>query len=415
MRVLWVVNTLMPEVAERFGMTSGHAISWVAAMSVCLKRRDDMELAIVSPVKNTTQFKNELDGIVYYFVCRNSSVNEWQHILDNFDPDIIHVYGTEWGHALPLIKMHQEVPIVISLQGLLTEYQRFYYAGMDVTTILKNITFRDLIKGTIIHDRRDFQKRAVREQEMLRSVKYVEGRTAWDRVSAMRINPELTYYHCPRLLRDAFYHQRKWKMESAEPHSIFVHQGMYPIKGLHIMLEALQLLRNKYPDVKMYVAGNDRISCPTFKQKLKRNGYAKYVKKLIDRWNLGSSVFFTGFLDAEKMADRLLRSNVMVIPSAIENAPNSLAEAEVLGVPCVASYVGGNPEMLRDGQDGFLYCYNEPALLADKIGKIFDNPDLAQRFSESAREFALKRHDPATLERTLVGIYEDILLKEGKL
>ena len=99
-------------------------------------------------------------------------------------------------------------------------------------------------------------------------------------------------------------------------------------------------------------------------------------------------------------------THVALIPSAIENSPNSLAEAMLVGTPIVASYVGGVPDMLKDKEEGFLYCYNDPGMLATYISKIFESDELASYFSNNSRKTAWKRHDPLQLENTLIDIYD---------
>lgn len=409
MKILWSVNTIMPRVAEKLNIKSGHAISWIDAMSERLKSRTDLQLAIVVPNKKYKKTKMNVDNITYYLISEHASKDDWNKILEDYRPDVIHAYGTELGHNFELIKSQPDVPIIISLQGILTEYERFYYGGIDVSKYFLNFTIRDLVFGSVFKERRKFQKNAVREQYMLQNVSYVEGRTDWDRVASTNINPKLQYYHCPRLLRNVFYETAPWNIDLMEAHSIFVTQGNYPIKGLHFLLEAVEILRKKYPDIRLYIAGKDTTNPKKIVDKLKRTGYSKMLKKQIQKNQLNENIVFTGTLTAQEVAVRLSRCNVMVIPSVIENAPNALAEAEVLGVPCVASYVGGNPEMLKDGEEGFLYCYNEPGLLADKISKIFDDASLAMKFSENSRETALKRHNPEFLESTIIEIYQNVI------
>jgi len=81
----------------------------------------------------------------------------------------------------------------------------------------------------------------------------------------------------------------------------------------------------------------------------------------------------------------------------------------ILGVPCVASYVGGVPDMLKHGEEGFIYQTDAPYMLAHYVCEIFENEDLALSFSKEAREHALKTHDRETNTKRLIEIYNSIL------
>ena len=65
----------------------------------------------------------------------------------------------------------------------------------------------------------------------------------------------------------------------------------------------------------------------------------------------------------------------------------------LLGVPCVASYVSGIPDILKDKEEGFLYQHDAPYMLAHFICEIFKRDDLALKFSSNSRNRALKTHD----------------------
>ena len=409
MRILWSVNTLMPNVAKKIGVNSAHAISWVDAMSKELIKDKDIVLSIASTAKVDELKKVDLEGLVYYILPSNDLDKAWGKVIEDFSPDVIHLYGTEKTHNIPLIKREDvNSKIVISLQGILKGYERVYYGGIDVSVLIKNLTFRDLLTESVFGGRRRFQRNAKTEAWQLEHVKCVEGRSTWDRVYALSINPNLKYFYCPRLIRAPFYNIH-WDKEKMEPHTIFVHQGDYPIKGLHFVFEALPHLINRYPDLKLYIAGSDILQRKTLFKKITRNGYSKYLLSLFKKYNLKNRVVFLGKMTAEEVAKRLSVTNVMVIPSVIENCPNSLAEAMLVGTPSVASYVGGNAELLNNGECGELYCYNEPLMLANCIDKIFSSEELASQYSIRSREVALKRHDPETLKKTLLGIYNQII------
>ena len=100
---------------------------------------------------------------------------------------------------------------------------------------------------------------------------------------------------------------------------------------------------------------------------------------------------------------------VMVLPSAIENSPNSLCEAQLVGIPCVASFVGGVPEMLRDGKDGYLYTFNEPLMLAEYISRIFDSDSLAEQFSMSSYEWIRSRQGENDVVNKTINNYKTII------
>ena len=108
------------------------------------------------------------------------------------------------------------------------------------------------------------------------------------------------------------------------------------------------------------------------------------------------------------MRDLLLKANAFVLPSAIENSPNSLGEAMLMGVPSVASCVGGVQDLVKDRVDGFIYPYNEPYMMAHYVMQLFEDTDIATRMSEKARENAANVYSRAKNADDLISIYRDI-------
>ena len=161
--------------------------------------------------------------------------------------------------------------------------------------------------------------------------------------------------------------------------------------------------------MKLYVSGSDIFHSESKLSKLLPNGYSKYLRYLVEKYGIREHIIFTGRLSAEKLAEKLTKMNVVVVPSSIENAPNSLAEAELVGTPVVASFVGGNMDMLEHGKDGFLYCYNEPNMLVEYIARIFESDELAEEISKHARSISNNRHNSEFLESKLLEIYNSVI------
>ena len=391
-----------PEVEELIGQKSEYACTWVRALADQIRHREDIQLAIASVSNSNRVEKFEVDEITFYFLPNKKKVTRtgggaaartaWEEIISDFNPDVIHIHGSESMVPYELIKMKPQAPLFLTLQGILSNYYKDYTAGIDEEDIRRTKTLRDIVRRSgILGDKVKAKRKSVYEQEMIRGVQFLGGRTTWDKVSSHAINPDAEYLFAPEMIRPEFYDSDRWDISKIERHRIFMHQGFKPIKGFHFMLDAMAILRKKYPDVQLYMSGTNIMKNSTLKDKMMESGYVRFLFERIQTLGLEDNIHFTGVLDAKQIVDEFKHSHVMVLPSAIENSPNSLCEAQLVGIPCVASFVGGVPEMHRDGIDGFLYAYNEPLMLAEYIARIFESDELAERFSKSEYEWVRER------------------------
>ena len=109
------------------------------------------------------------------------------------------------------------------------------------------------------------------------------------------------------------------------------------------------------------------------------------------------------------MAEQYKLANIFICPSSIENSPNSLGEAQLVGVPCIASYVGGVPSMITNEISGLLYQFDEHEMLASLVCKIFSDDDLALKLSQQGIITAEKRHNKKINAQTTFAIYNSII------
>lgn len=153
-------------------------------------------------------------------------------------------------------------------------------------------------------------------------------------------NPKASYYQLNETLRSNFY-EGQWDPKNCKSHQILVSQGDYPLKGLHYVLLAMPLIKSRFSDVSLVVTGNSIVAQKTLKDKIKLSAYGKYLLLLIQNLKLKEKVTFTGKLDADRMKQKLLDSGLFLCPSSLENSPNSLGEAMLLGYALYSSCVGG--------------------------------------------------------------------------
>lgn len=414
MKIMWLVNIIFPYPATQLGLSKSVFGGWLSGLFDNLLKNKKIKKFVVATTYKGNKLLKFIDGnVTYYLVpCKNntkyykSQEKYWKEIYDLEKPDVVHIHGTEFPHSLCFLRACGGNKVCISIQGLVSVISKkeIYYAGVDKFPI----TFRDFIRfDNIYQQRKKYEKRGFFENEALRLSNTVIGRTLWDKAYAYSVNSKVNYVSCNESLRSIFY-KRKWNINNIERHSIFVSQASYPIKGFHKLLEASVVLKEKYPDLKIYVAGMTIVEKSTIKDKIKLSGYGKLLNDLIKKNNLFDNVVFTGLLSEEKMCDRLLKSNVFVQCSSIENSPNSLGEAMLVGMPCVASNVGGTSDMLLDKKEGFLYSFGDLKELVKLIDQIFSDEQLAVKLGSEAKKHALITHDVKSNVEQIIKIYEGI-------
>ena len=161
-------------------------------------------------------------------------------------------------------------------------------------------------------------------------------------------------------------------------------QGDYPIKGLHIAIEGLAILKRRYPDVHLYITGKNPLDRATIRSKISISSYERYIKRLLVQYDLINSVFFLGNLNATDMIEQYQKAHVFIMPSLVENSPNSLMEAMSIGTPCVASFTGGIPSIANDREDALLFPICDFEGMAGCISELFENDNFAKKLSMSA-------------------------------
>lgn len=425
MRVLLISNIVLPDIAEKFSESKVSTGGWLSGMLQQLKNCKNVEIAVAFPLSNSLSCKTIIDNGFRYYGFPQSIPNSqiynpeiekyMMNILDDYKPDILHVFGTEFPHSLTAVKVfNNPQKSIISIQGLCSIIAQHYYSNVPIN-VVNMWTFRDLIKNDNIKQQKNkFIKRGKFEIEAINRVGNIIGRTTWDRACTSQINPEAEYYFCNEILREEFY-KHKWNLNDCERYSIFISQGSYTIKGLHNMLKAMPLIIEKFPDTILYIAGTDITKSSTLKEKIKLSSYGKYIRDMIKSSGIHSNVIFTGPLNEQQMCEQFLKAHVFVSPSSIENESNSLSEAKILGVPSVASYVGGVTDRINHNDDGFIYQHDAPYMLAYFVCEIFEKDDLAISLSINARNNALKIHDRENNTKNMINIYQDILNKEEHL
>ena len=415
MRVLWTVNLVPANVTAKKNMNSEVLGGWVESMAKQLSGYEDIQLFVACRSENGLEFCEEIDGVTYYSLVYSGSSQvdiegKCADIIKKVKPDLIHIEGTEFPHSGAMLRKSKEmgIPAVVSLQGILNGYYDYQYGMLQLDDMIFSTSLTNIFSGLMMFLRRRlwFSKRLAGEREVIGNADYLLGRTIWDRAHSYALNNHARYYTCNRILRSAFYSEN-WSIRNCEKHSIYVGNGYNALKGLHFVVKAIPLLVKEYPDIKVYVAGYKPYQ-ENDKRSFIKKGYASYLKKLIKDLDVEKYIEFTGPLGAPQVAKKLSEVNAYVLCSTIENSPNTLGEAMMVGTPCVSAYVGGVQDMVTDGEEALLYRADDHKFLAWQIKRIFDNEELALSLSEKGKKRAQITHNPEINAEKLREAYKDI-------
>lgn len=425
MRVLWLCNIMLPVIAMHLGRKVNNKEGWLSGTYDRLKQSgfrtgdgERIELGVCFPVESVSdEMRFSLPDLEVFGFYEDTAHPEnydvglevrLKKIADKFNPDLVHCFGTEYPHTLAMTKAFPKPEkILIGIQGLCYKCAEVYMADLP-EKVQRKKTFRDVIrKDSLMTQKEKFVIRGEYEKEALKRISHVTGRTKWDKETVGEISTA-KYHFMNETLRSVFY-EGAWDEKMCIAHSIFMSQGDYPIKGLHYMVEALPLILEKYPDTVVYVAGNDLTAYDGLKKKIKISGYGKYLRKIIKKNGLGGHVKFLGRLTADEMKERYLKSHLYVCASILENSPNSLGEAMLLGVPALASCVGGIPSVFEKNKDGLTFEPGNTKELAEKVVYLFEHPEKMLEYAACAKEHAKKTHNSDENYRRLLEIYQEIV------
>lgn len=411
MKVLWLCNVGYNEIYKKIGIKGVPYGGWIEGALAGVEQVDDIEIAVCFPAAIEKDYLyGENKGVVFFaFKAANTSPEIYcdkyeeyfKYVLDKFRPDIVHIWGTEYAHTLAMVRVfNRSESTIISIQGMCSVYANHYYAFLP-RNIEKYTSLRDIIRNdTLKKQLKKYISRGENEIAALKKVDHVIGRTEWDAACVSQVNGSVKYHFCGESLRDSFY-KNQWQLEKCEKHTIFASQADYPIKGFHILLEAASIIIKKYPDLKIYTTSRD----PRKLKFYQITTYEKYILHLLNMYELNNSVAFLGRLNEEEMCNRYLLANVFVSASSIENSPNSVGEAMVLGVPTVSSDVGGVKDFIVHKMNGYIYPADEPYMLANYVMNIFASDELAINVSEEAKK-NIRYYDRDYNTQELVNIYK---------
>jgi len=417
MRVLWFTNT--PSLAAEALHDRGNIGGWIASLEAEVAKVEEIELGIAfhhgfSEKKQFSIGKTTYLSFPYPILSRGNKtgiIDRWKHQIEpdqvvnhyleavnQFKPDIIHIFGTENAYGLIIEKV--KIPVIIHIQGNLSVYERKWFSGLSNFDIFRYSGKSSIIQAYgLWHLYFLFRKRAAREREIMKNCSYFIGRTDWDRRISKALSPGRKYFHGDELLRPEFYRSAPWKKPVNSVTRLLSTLSSMSYKGIETILETAEILKkNNLLPIEWRIVGVKGTE-----------EVIKITEKVYQFKFADFNVKFLGNLGPDALIDELLRTDCYIHPSHIENSPNSVCEAMLLGVPVIATYAGGTPSLITNEMDGILVQDGDAYSLSGAIYELCHDEALIQQISENARLRALERHNSGKILNELVSAYNKVI------
>ena len=419
MRVLWFTGVQLPAVTGQGLSRAG----WQEGLRKALEEYyPDLELLIAS-FGGQDYVPFQVGNAVYYNILKaRKDLGRWERVIDNWkhsiyssqdlvrcrelvetvNPDLVFMFGTE--NPFGLIADQIEPPVIISIQAVLNGLIEHLFDGLSnqekIGILFSKETF---LGGGVFHKYLQLRRAIKMEADIYKRCNYFEGRTEWDKKWKDNLNPGAKYFKIHRVLGQKYY-SAVWEQSESYPYRLYTTSSNASFKGGITLVRAMiELQRRGFLHLNLRIAGIHGESST-----------GKIILNLIEKHNLQEQVKLLGRIQPDQIIAEMKRAALFILPSHMDNSPNSLGEAMLMGIPCIASSAGGIESMLEDRQNGLIYDPDSISALTDCIEELISQPDFASDLGHNALIAAHERHAPKKIAEKTYQMYCQVLNQEGK-
>ncbi len=381
MNVLWLAAT-------SHSSKAGHPMPWITSLANSLVTKGDVNITIVSYNPFLKQDEEVIqNGVKYTFL--KVPDDKWDllrgytgriKLVQNYLKDIagqydlMHIHGAEqqyhvMGNAV-------KIPKVLSAQGFVTEY----YQHLSKRPEYRHLSW--LVAGYY-------------EKRYMPKIKHFICRTHWDKSVVRQMHPQAIIHHNWELIRPEFYELIP-PAGNTERNAVLFVGGINYIKGIREALQTVDTLRQMRP-IRFIVTGSGN-----------KEDLLKMVATLSLKNIKPEDIEHRGMLTAAQLWQTYHEAFCLLHPSYIDNSPNSVCEAQLAGLPVVASNVGGVASLVDSYETGLLTSLNVPEI-AKAVETLWNSSSLRDSLASQARQVSLKRFDQQQITGITESIYQEVL------
>jgi len=246
-------------------------------------------------------------------------------VLKKIDPDIIHSQGFFNDVVAYMANKLMGKRYVVGVVG----------SDINISFPFKDIAFRALLSRA--------EAILTKTQEMKRRIENLVG-AGKKKIYVVYNGVDIDLFNADKY--------SKYRRVTGKKRILFV-GGLRKIKGVKYLIMAMGHVLKKTTDVELTIVGD--------------GPQLGFLKRLVQSLNIQGYIRFVGRVEHEEIPMYMIRSDIFVLPSLYEGLPNVIIEALAMGLPVIATRVGGVPEIIQDGVNGYLVEPRDVLNLANKI------------------------------------------------
>jgi glycosyltransferase involved in cell wall biosynthesis len=403
-----------------FGLNSFYnGGGWVKAFHDYLAYHTDLDITVAYICSSGSRFTDNITGIDYIpvythanrFIKRllktplrslllRSLQTQYVKVLENINPDIIHVFGFESYFYELFATQKYDHKIIYQIQGILPVISdNFFPLNMRAVELIYHgrIMREVFLNNGILSEMKTLKRRSAMFLEQSYKIQNVIGRTRFDELYMKNLSKDVRYYKVWEMLRPNFYQELPVRKQKSDKLLLLSVVSDVFYKGNELIISTAHILESAKIDYEWRVVGIDDTS---------------YVSYVFANWlstDIPESVQYVGRLEAKDLIKEYMAADMYIHPSRIENSSNAIAEAMFCGLPAVAFDVGGNSSLLVGELSQLLVEAVNADALAKKILFLLSNAELLEHLGYTAKVLAEERYSKKNILTNTIETYNQIL------
>lgn len=415
MKVLWFSNYRFSDEPVK------GTCSWIKPMGIAVSKFKEIEIYNIVHTSLPSLTQETYQGIKQYCLpvmtreerrFSHSESHRFEEmiskLISEIKPDIIHFWGTESNFLSIWEKGLITCPAFVDIQGVMSTIAPNMTKCLSLLEYIRvNLGLFELrhLPDMMYLKERYYKNKGVQEIKRLSTFKFISVQSEWTEAQLKGRLPNAQFLHTGIILRDEFYSAKPWQWHDHKEPVLFscASSMTIPYKGLYTLLKALVIIKKSYPNVQLRLAGSKP------KSNSLKPGFERLLNRFVNSNDLKDNIVFLGPLDASQLCYELSQSDICIVPSYVETYCLSLAEAQMIGTPCVVSHAGAMPEIAQPNVEAYFYDPLDEYMLAYKTMSLFCDKDRCLHFSEKSRQRRMRENDLSTLAENQVEIYKHII------